>query len=163
MNCFKNKDISKKSLKISSNVYNPTKNSPQKKKLQINSKEYKICDFENNENGEILITQNRSLSEEPKKNKMVENSLFFFCNNDEEGSINEEIEDPLEEPELMLLMMERFKDCDCCQGDVYRCKNETCQLLGSCYCFVQAEIERKEIEKEIKKGLEMIVDDDDEF
>ena len=49
---------------------------------------------------------------------------------------NEEIEDDESDEDKWF---PKYKDCECCQGFVYKCNGETCQNLLSCYCKVKAQ------------------------
>ena len=37
----------------------------------------------------------------------------------------------------------KYKDCDCCQGFVFKCKGETCADLGQCYCKMKDECDKQ--------------------
>lgn len=37
--------------------------------------------------------------------------------------------------------IEKFKDCECCHGEVYNCNGEICQKMEACYCFMHEKIE----------------------
>ena len=39
-----------------------------------------------------------------------------------------------------------YKDCKCCHGFVYNCKDKTCIAMGQCYCKMKDDLEQ-EIEK----------------
>ena len=49
---------------------------------------------------------------------------------------NEEIEDNDSDEDKWF---PKYKDCECCQGFVYKCNETTCQNLLSCYCKVKTE------------------------
>ena len=49
---------------------------------------------------------------------------------------NEEIEDDESDEDKWF---PKYKDCECCQGFVYKCNGATCQNMMSCYCKVKAE------------------------
>ena len=42
-----------------------------------------------------------------------------------------------------------YKDCECCQGFVFKCKGQTCADLGQCYCKMKDDCD-KEVDKENK-------------
>ena len=42
-----------------------------------------------------------------------------------------------DETEVALMMMEKYNDCKCCNGDVYNCQDPTCMNLGACFCMIQ--------------------------
>ena len=41
----------------------------------------------------------------------------------------------------------KYKDCDCCQGFIFKCKGQTCADLGQCYCKMKDDCD-KQVEKE---------------
>ena len=43
----------------------------------------------------------------------------------------------------------KYKDCDCCQGFIFKCKGQTCADLGQCYCKMKDDCD-KEVGKENK-------------
>ena len=43
----------------------------------------------------------------------------------------------------------KYKDCDCCQGFIFKCKGQTCADLGQCYCKMKDDCD-KQVEKENK-------------
>ena len=43
----------------------------------------------------------------------------------------------------------KYKDCDCCQGFIFKCKGQTCSDLGQCYCKMKDDCD-KQVEKENK-------------
>jgi hypothetical protein len=49
---------------------------------------------------------------------------------------NEEVEDDESDEDKWF---PKFKDCECCQGFIYKCNGQTCQNMLSCYCKVKAE------------------------
>ena len=42
-----------------------------------------------------------------------------------------------------------YKDCECCQGFVFKCKGQTCADLGQCYCKMKDDCD-KQADKENK-------------
>ena len=36
---------------------------------------------------------------------------------------------------------EKYKNCTCCKGYVYKCNGDTCKSLGQCYCKMSDECE----------------------
>ena len=43
----------------------------------------------------------------------------------------------------------KYKDCECCQGFIFKCKGQTCADLGQCYCKMKDECD-KQVDKENK-------------
>ena len=39
--------------------------------------------------------------------------------------------------------IQKYKDCQCCHGFVYKCKGETCSSLGQCYCKMKDDCENE--------------------
>ena len=37
----------------------------------------------------------------------------------------------------------KYKDCECCQGFVFKCKGQTCADLGQCYCKMKDECDKQ--------------------
>ena len=37
----------------------------------------------------------------------------------------------------------KYKDCECCQGFVFKCKGQTCANLGQCYCKMKDECDKQ--------------------
>ena len=37
-----------------------------------------------------------------------------------------------------------YKDCHCCHGFVYNCKDKTCSAMGQCFCKMKDDIDRDE-------------------
>ena len=37
--------------------------------------------------------------------------------------------------------IQKYKDCKCCHGYIYKCKGEVCSSLGQCYCKMQDDCE----------------------
>lgn len=59
----------------------------------------------------------------------------------QEDNFNDFEYEPCEEGEIILQLMERFKNCTCCKGEIYNCKGDTCKILGVCYCYLHEELE----------------------
>ena len=37
----------------------------------------------------------------------------------------------------------KYKDCDCCQGFIFKCKGQTCADLGQCYCKMKDDCDKE--------------------
>ena len=110
--------------------YIPTKN--RKLQLNLNAEEYKPKEKEKN------IELDEEDDEEVNKkidmiaNDMVENDLIEAAkDNDEEDDEDEN------------KFYEKYKNCSCCLGYVYKCNGNTCKSLGQCYCKMSDECENE--------------------
>lgn len=124
-------------------------NSKNKKKLSNKSQNYKA-------KGPIVEQEQRIVnlaSKEfvPKDISSMQNNQFYDFNQinenneddlyDYEEEFEERIYGPnLEHLENSLMIMAKYKECDCCKGDIYNCIGETCKRLGVCYCFLHDEL-----------------------
>ena len=63
-----------------------------------------------------------------------------------EADIIEEMGDESEDEDKWF---PKYKDCECCNGFVFKCKGETCADLGQCYCKMKDDCD-KQAEKSIK-------------
>ena len=98
--------------------YVPTKNRlPKKLDFNLNAKEYKP-----KEKGEVNDNEEEEVQEKMDMivKDMAEDAVMEELGN--EGSDDEDV------------WLQKYKDCQCCQGFVYKCKGETCSSLGQCYC-----------------------------
>ncbi len=98
--------------------YVPTKNRlPKKLDFNLNAKEYKP-----KEKGEVNDNEEEEVQEKMDMivKDMAEDAVMEELGN--EGSDDEDV------------WLQKYKDCPCCQGFVYKCKGETCSSLGQCYC-----------------------------
>lgn len=66
---------------------------------------------------------------------------MFAPNQENDEPFNDYEYEPCEEGEIILQLMERFKNCTCCKGEIYNCKGVTCKILGVCYCYLHEELE----------------------
>ena len=99
--------------------YIPTKNRlPKKLDFNLNAKEYKP-----KEKGEV--NDNEEEEEVQEKMDMIVKDMAEDAVMEELGNEGSDDED---------VWLQKYKDCQCCQGFVYKCKGETCSSLGQCYC-----------------------------
>ena len=99
--------------------YVPTKNRlPKKLDFNLNAKEYKP-----KEKGEV--NDNEEEEEVQEKMDMIVKDMAEDAVMEELGNEGSDDED---------VWLQKYKDCPCCQGFVYKCKGETCSSLGQCYC-----------------------------
>ena len=105
--------------------YIPTKNRvPQKLDFNLDAKEYKPKEkAEVNDNEE----------------KEVQEKMDMIIKDMAEDAVMEELGN--EESEDEDTWLEKYKDCQCCQGFVYKCKGEACSSLGQCYCKMKDDCE----------------------
>ena len=106
--------------------YIPTKNRlPKKLDFNLNAKEYKPKEKgevnDNEEEGEVQEKMDMIVKD------MAEDAVMEELGN--EGSDDEDV------------WLQKYKDCQCCQGFVYKCKGETCSSLGQCYCKMKDDCE----------------------
>ena len=105
--------------------YIPTKNRlPKKLDFNLNAKEYKP-----KEKGEVNDNEEEEVQEKMDMivKDMAEDAVMEELGN--EGSDDEDV------------WLQKYKDCQCCQGFVYKCKGETCSSLGQCYCKMKDDCE----------------------
>ena len=107
--------------------YVPTKNRvPKKLDFNLDAKEYKPKE---------KIVANDNEDEE------VEEKLDMIVKDMAEDEVMEELGN--EESEDEDKWIQKYKDCQCCHGFVYKCKGETCSSLGQCYCKMKDDCENE--------------------
>ena len=107
--------------------YVPTKNRvPKKLDFNLDAKEYKPKE---------KIVANDIEDEE------VEEKLDMIVKDMAEDEVMEELGN--EESEDEDKWIQKYKDCQCCHGFVYKCKGETCSSLGQCYCKMKDDCENE--------------------
>ena len=119
------KEDKNEEIKLNRNAkeYIPTKNRiPEKLEFNLQAKEYKPKE-------KVPITEDEE----------VEEKLDMIAKDMAEDEVMEELGN--EESEDEDKWIEKFKDCKCCQGFVYKCNGETCASLGQCYCKMQDDCE----------------------
>ena len=122
-----NDDHKKQNNQLNKNAkeYIPTKNRvPQKLDFNLDAKEYKPK--EKNE-----VNDNEE--------KEVQEKMDMIIKDMAEDAVMEELGN--EESEDEDTWLEKYKDCQCCQGFVYKCKGEACSSLGQCYCKMKDDCE----------------------
>ena len=120
--------------------YVPTKKRNQDKlNLDLNAKEYKpkpaveYVEADDDDDDEQVKEQMDMIVKD-----MVEEEVMQELGNDDS-----EDEDK---------WLPKYKDCECCHGFVYKCKGETCQALGQCYCKMKDDCDN--VDEENEKGKE---------
>ena len=104
--------------------YIPTKNRiPNKLNFNLQAKEY--------------IPKEKI--DDDKEDEEVNDKLDMIAKDMAEDEYMEELGN--EESEDEDKWIEKYKDCKCCQGFVYKCKGDACASLGQCYCKMQDDCE----------------------
>ena len=104
--------------------YIPTKNRiPNKLNFNLQAKEY--------------IPKEKI--DDDKEEEEVNDKLDMIAKDMAEDEYMEELGN--EESEDEDKWIEKYKDCKCCQGFVYKCKGDACASLGQCYCKMQDDCE----------------------
>ena len=107
--------------------YIPTKNRvPKKLDFNLDAKEYKPKE-------KIVANDNEDEEVEEKLDMIVKDMV--------ENEVMEELGN--EESEDEDKWIQKYKDCQCCHGFVYKCKGETCSSLGQCYCKMKDDCENE--------------------
>ena len=97
--------------------YVPTKKRvPDKLNFNLQAKEYKP----------------KEKLDDDKEDEEVNEKLDMIVKDMAEDEVMEELGN--EESEDEDKWIEKYKNCECCRGFVYKCKGDTCASLGQCYC-----------------------------
>ena len=115
------------SLNKEAKEYVPTKN--RKLDLNLEAKEYKPKNK----------IKNAELDDE--ENEDVNNKMDMIANDMVENDIIEAAKDENSDDEDENKFFEKYKNCTCCKGYVYKCNGDTCKSLGQCYCKMSDECE----------------------
>ena len=70
--------------------------------------------------------------DDDKEDEEVNEKLDMIVKDMAEDEVMEELGN--EESEDEDKWIEKYKNCECCRGFVYKCKGDTCASLGQCYC-----------------------------
>ena len=126
MNNEQKKQEKKDQLNKNAKEYIPSKNRiPEKLEFNLNAKEYKPkekVEVNNNDEEEIQTKMDMIVKD------MAEDAVM-----EELG--NEDFDDDENK------FIQKYKDCQCCHGYVYKCKGKTCSSLGQCYCKMSDDCE----------------------
>jgi len=88
----------------------------------VSRTEIPLNDLINSSNDKKTI---KNISKDTKKDNLIENS----------ENINPNIKNPLVEKEINPdKFFEKYKDCDCCKGFIYKCPGKACFNMGVCHC-----------------------------
>ncbi len=115
------------SLNKEAKEYVPTKN--RKLDLNLEAKEYKPKNK----------IKNAELDDEEDED--VNNKMDMIANDMVENDIIEAAKDENSDDEDENKFFEKYKNCTCCKGYVYKCNGDTCKSLGQCYCKMSDECE----------------------
>ena len=115
------------SLNKEAKEYVPTKN--RKLDLNLDAKEYKPKNK----------TKNVELDEEEDED--VNNKMDMIANDMVVNDMIEAAKDDNSDEEDENKFFEKYKNCTCCKGYVYKCNGDTCKSLGQCYCKMSDECE----------------------
>ena len=115
------------SLNKEAKEYIPTKN--RKLDLNLDAKEYKPKNK----------TKNVELDEEEDED--VNNKMDMIANDMVVNDMIEAAKDDNSDEEDENKFFEKYKNCTCCKGYVYKCNGDTCKSLGQCYCKMSDECE----------------------
>ena len=119
----KNKD---KSLSKTAKEYVPTKN--RKLNFNLEAKEYK--------------PKNKELEEE--EDQEVNDKIDMIANDMVVNDLIEAAKDNDSEDEDENKFYDKYKNCTCCKGYVYKCNGEACKSLGQCYCKMSDDCEKED-------------------
>ena len=115
----------KETLNKEAKEFIPTKNRvPKKLDFNLNAKEYKPRE-------KAQVNDNEEEEVQEKMDMIIKDMA--------EDAVMEELGN--EESEDEDTWIEKYKDCQCCQGFVYKCKGEACSSLGQCYCKMKDDCE----------------------
>ena len=119
-----------KSLNKEAKEYVPTKVPTKNRKLNFNleAKEYK--------------PKNKELEEE--EDQEVNDKIDMIANDMVVNDLIEAAKDNDSEDEDENKFYDKYKNCTCCKGYVYKCNGEACKSLGQCYCKMSDDCENEE-------------------
>ena len=115
------------SLNKEAKEYVPTKN--RKLDLNLEAKEYKPK------------TKIKNAELDDEEDEDVNNKMDMIANDMVENDIIEAAKDENSDDEDENKFFEKYKNCTCCKGYVYKCNGDTCKSLGQCYCKMSDECE----------------------
>ena len=125
-----------KQLNKNAKEYIPTKRRvPEKIEFNLTAKEYKPMPAVEYIEGD----------EDDEDDDEVKEKMDMIVKDMVEEEVMEELGN--EESEDEDKWFPKYKDCECCQGFVFKCKGETCADLGQCYCKMKDDCD-KQVDKE---------------
>ena len=89
--------------------------------------------------GFVNKTKNVELDEEEDED--VNNKMDMIANDMVVNDMIEAAKDDNSDEEDENKFFEKYKNCTCCKGYVYKCNGDTCKSLGQCYCKMSDECE----------------------
>ena len=119
-----------KSLSKEAQEYIPTKN--RKLNFNLEAKEYKPKDK----------PKNKELDDEDDEE--VNNKMDMIVNDMVENDLIEAEKDNDSDDEDENKFFDKYKNCSCCKGYVYKCNGEACKSLGQCYCKMSDDCENED-------------------
>ena len=131
-------EVKKEENQLNKNAkeYIPTKRRvPEKIEFNLTAKEYKPMPAVEYIEGD----------EDDEDDDEVKEKMDMIVKDMVEEEIMEELGN--EESEDEDKWFPKYKDCECCQGFVFKCKGETCADLGQCYCKMKDDCD-KQVDKE---------------
>ena len=127
-----------KQLNKNAKEYIPTKRRvPEKIEFNLTAKEYKPMPAVEYIEGDE--------DDEDEDDDEVKEKMDMIVKDMVEEEVMEELGN--EESEDEDKWFPKYKDCECCQGFVFKCKGETCADLGQCYCKMKDDCD-KQVDKE---------------
>ena len=119
-----------KSLSKEAQEYIPTKN--RKLNFNLEAKEYKPKDK----------PKNKELDDEDDEE--VNNKMDMIVNDMVENDLIEAEKDNDSDDEDENKFFDKYKNCSCCKGYVYKCNGEACKSLGQCYYKMSDDCENED-------------------
>ena len=124
------KNQNEKSLNKGAKEYVPTKN--RKLNFNLDAKEYQPKEKQ----------KNKELDED--EDAEVNNKLDMIVNDMVVNDLLEEAKDNDSEDEDENKFFDKYKNCSCCKGHVYKCNGEACKSLRQCYCKMSDDCEKED-------------------
>ena len=132
-----NQNDNDKTLNASAAEYIPTKNRiPDKLNFNLNAAEYQpkevieYIEDRDDVNDEQIQDEMDMILGDVVQNEIMDE--FAKQKNQEDSSEDSEDEDK---------WIPKYKDCECCSGFVYKCKEKACSSLGECYCKMRDDMD----------------------
>lgn len=127
-------------LNVNAKGYVPKKKIPNEK-LQFNIKASEYVPKSNIEPKQEDINQEEEEEQEVQEDMDDENEEEFdmIMKDAVENDVLNELADDDDSDEDN--WYPKYKDCNCCQGFVYKCKGTSCESLGQCFCKMKDDCE----------------------
>lgn len=114
-------------------------------KLNLGADSYKFVEPKNE--GQPLEEEEKAKFEDQDFQDDAAFAYEIYSDENEENEESDpnqnyhEARDLLELGETHLALYEKYRDCECCHGMVYRCEGEVCKNLEACYCLMKDQAE----------------------